>query len=73
MSDKFVKELESAFEAGQISDCITLAEAQKLPYHQARIKEAMRLHPSLDHSQSRLVPDVGVAIGERYLLAQVCI
>lgn len=68
--DKLVDELDDAAKEGQLSNEITFSEAQKLPYLQACIKEAMRLHPSLGTQHTRLVPENGVTIAGTYLPPQ---
>ena len=65
--EKLVEELDTATREGRLSSAATYNEAQKLPYLQACIKEAMRLHPSLGTQHVRLVPSEGVTIDGRYL------
>jgi hypothetical protein len=64
-------ELDEAYRTGQLSEKSTFAEAQKLPYLQACIKEAMRLHPSLGTQHVRWVPEGGATIAGTYLPAKV--
>ena len=70
--DKLLQELDNATKAGSVSDPITYAETQKLPYLQACIKEAMRLHPSIGHNQVRVVPEGGFSFDGKFLPEQVC-
>lgn len=69
--NKLQKELDAAVVDGAISEAMTYNEAQKMPFLQACIKEAMRLHPSLGTQHTRLVPKGGVTIDGRYLPAKV--
>lgn len=68
---KLLDELDNAVRTGQMSGKCTLEEAQRLPYLQACIKEAMRLHPSLGTQHTRYVPTGGVSIAGRYLPEKV--
>lgn len=55
-------EIDNAAERGEISDPITFAEAQKLPFLQAVISEALRVHPAVGVSLVREVPAGGAQI-----------
>ena len=62
---KLISELDTALENGTLSaDRITTtwAESQKLPYLDACIKEAFRLHPAAGLVLERVVPKQGVEI-----------
>ena len=62
---KLMSELDTALENGTLSaDRITTtwAESQKLPYLDACIKEAFRLHPAAGLVLERVVPKQGVEI-----------
>ncbi|PNP61469.1 hypothetical protein FNYG_13756 [Fusarium nygamai] len=54
---------------GTVSDPITFAEANKLPYLQAVIKEGLRMHPATGLSLGRVVPQDGATLAGRYFPA----
>ncbi|KAI1327392.1 cytochrome P450 [Xylariaceae sp. FL0255] len=64
-------EIDSAAHDGSFSDnvagIVTWAEAQRLPYLDACIKEAFRLHPAAGLPLERIVPKPGVEIAGRYV------
>lgn len=53
--------------AGQLSNPVIYAEAISMPYLQAVLKEAMRLHPSTGFTLGRVVPAGGVVLLKNYL------
>lgn len=60
-------ELDAAYENLGIDGAgndIPYAEAAKLPYLSAVIKESTRLHPSIQFQLPRVVPDGGVCVGD---------
>lgn len=59
---KLRDELSQAERSARMSDPITYAEAIRLPYLQAVLKEAMRLHPSTGFPMGRVVPPGGVTL-----------
>lgn len=63
---KLRTELSEYSQAGKLSDPITFKEAQSLPYLQAVIKEALRIHPATGFTMPRVVPNGGVTISGRY-------
>ncbi|KAK9780460.1 putative Cytochrome P450 [Seiridium cardinale] len=53
--------------AGTISDkYVTFKESQEMPYFQAVIKEALRLHPAAGLPLERVVPEGGVTVSGRF-------
>jgi cytochrome P450 len=62
-------ELDVAANEGRISDPITFAQAQKLPYLQAVLKEALRIHPAMGLPMVRTVPEGGATLCGRFFPA----
>ncbi|KIW85276.1 hypothetical protein Z517_00666 [Fonsecaea pedrosoi CBS 271.37] len=65
--EKLVAEIDAAEKNGQLSAYITYEECLKLPYLQAVMKEAMRLHPGVAFPLERYVPAEGATICGVYL------
>ncbi|KAJ5883229.1 uncharacterized protein N7473_010115 [Penicillium subrubescens] len=63
---KLRDEIETAEGQGNLSNPVTFQEAQKLPYLQATIKEALRLHAAVGQILSRVVPEGGAQIAGRH-------
>lgn len=61
------EEIDLAAKEGRISDPITFKESQDLPYLQAVIKEALRIHPATGLPMPRIVPKEGVHIAGRFI------
>lgn len=66
---KLQQELDTAAFQGQVSEPITFAQSQKLPYLQAVIKEALRLHPATGLPMWRQVPKEGAVVCGQYFPA----
>jgi cytochrome P450 len=64
-------EIDAASESGLFHDhtegIVTFQEAQKLPYLDACIKEAFRMHPAAGLPLERIVPEPGVEIAGHYV------
>lgn len=60
------EEVDEAYSSGQISLPISYADAKKLVFHQACMKEAMRMHPAVQMPMQRVVPAGGREIAGRY-------
>jgi cytochrome P450 len=60
-------EIDTAAKEGRISDPVTFKEAQDLPYLQAVIKEALRIHPATGLPMQRVVPPEGTTIAGRFI------
>lgn len=61
------QEIDTAAKEGRISDPVTFKEAQELPYLQAVIKEALRIHSATGLPMQRLVPAEGTTIAGRFI------
>ena len=64
---KLMDELTSAYQSGSLSIPVKYAEASKLPFLCACIKEAMRLHPSVGFTMPRMVPKGGMTVDGRFI------
>lgn len=61
------EEIDIAAREGRISDPVKFSEAQKLPYLQAVIKEALRIHSATGLPMQRTVPADGTTIAGRFI------
>lgn len=59
------KEIDDMAARREISDPVTFQQAQKMPYLQAVLKEALRMHPATGLPLGRVVPDGGALISGR--------
>lgn len=60
------KEIDDAQKAGELSSIVQYAEAQKLEYFQACLKEAMRIRPAVGLGIYRVVPPEGTKIDGQF-------
>ena len=60
------QEIETAEQEARLSSPSTFQEGQKLPYLQATIKEALRLHPAVGQMLARVVPEGGAELAGRF-------
>ncbi|KAL6408615.1 putative cytochrome p450 pisatin protein [Ilyonectria robusta] len=57
------EEIDTFSDEEKISDPVTFGEANNMPYLQAVMKEAMRIHPAVQWSLPRYVPNSNLQIG----------
>jgi cytochrome P450 len=62
-------EIDTAAKEGTVSDPVTFKEAQDLPYLQAVIKEALRMHSATGLPMQRVVPPTGTTIAGHFIPA----
>ncbi|OJI96135.1 hypothetical protein ASPVEDRAFT_157352 [Aspergillus versicolor CBS 583.65] len=67
--EKLVEEINERRRNGQLSFPVALEEAENMPYLQACMYEALRLHPAVGMSLPRVVPDGGIEIDGRFIPA----
>lgn len=67
--EKLRREVEEAVESGVIADAevFSWADAQKLPYLDACIKETFRIHPAISLNLERVTPPEGIDIEGEYI------
>lgn len=68
---KLRDEIDGMAEKGDISDPVTFGQAQKMPYLQAVLKEALRMHPATGLPLGRVVPKGGAVIAGKMFPAGV--
>jgi cytochrome P450 len=68
---KLREEIDELAGKGEISDPVTFAQAQKMPYLQVVLKEALRMHPATGLPLGRVVPEGGAVIAGRMFPAGV--
>lgn len=65
--DKVIEEILTADERGELSEYVTYNEAQRLPYFQACMREALRMHPAVGQLLERVVPPEGAPVAGVFL------
>ncbi|KAK1144855.1 hypothetical protein N8T08_004868 [Aspergillus melleus] len=63
---KLRKEIDSLARDGKLSEQVTFEQARQMPYLQACIKEALRVHPATGRPLVRDVPFEGVTLAGKY-------
>lgn len=69
--EKLCREIDEVTQNSKLSRSPTYQETQQMPYLQAVLKEAMRLHPATGLPLERVVPVGGATICDRHLRAGV--
>ncbi|KAK5266971.1 hypothetical protein LTR99_006071 [Exophiala xenobiotica] len=64
---KLVDEILDFDARGELSEYITYGEAQRMPYFQACVREALRMHPAVGQLLERIVPVEGATVSGHYL------
>jgi hypothetical protein len=64
---RLMDEIDQADREGRLSEYVSWKEAQQMPYLDAVVKEAGRLHPPFGLHLERLVPPQGAVISGTYL------
>ncbi|KEF55736.1 uncharacterized protein A1O9_08486 [Exophiala aquamarina CBS 119918] len=70
---KLVTEIEKTTEGMPPYSVVTYEQATAMPYLQAVMNEAMRIHSIVGHSMQRVVPREGIQIGQYYIPSEVII
>jgi cytochrome P450 len=68
---KLQQEIDDMSAKGLISDPVTYQQSCKMPYLQAVMKEAMRIHPATGLTLARVVPKGGAVLAGRKFKAGV--
>ena len=68
---KLVDEIDSVMSAESSSAIVTLDQSKKMPYLQACMYEALRLHPAVGMSLPRTTPSSGISIGSHFIPEKV--
>ncbi|KAF2813426.1 cytochrome P450 [Mytilinidion resinicola] len=66
---RLVDEIDGLRRQGKISDPVSLSQADSMPYLQAVMYEALRVHPAVGMSLPRVVPSGGIDIHGKYFPA----
>lgn len=69
---KLVTEVEKTTEGMPPYSVVSYEQASAMPYLQAVMNEAMRIHSIVGHSMQRVVPREGIQIGQYYIPGGVC-
>ncbi|CAI7579992.1 unnamed protein product [Penicillium pancosmium] len=64
---KLIEEIESVTGQGKTPTVVTLQQSQEMPYLQAVIYEALRLHPAVGMNLPRVTPGGGIVIDKHFI------
>lgn len=70
---RLISEIDSLNQSGKFADSVTLGQANAMPYLQAVMYEALRMHPAVGLTLPRVVPTGGAEIAGHYFPAGVVI
>jgi len=68
---KLIEEIESVTGHGRTPTVVTLQQSQEMPYLQAVIYEALRLHPAVGMNLPRVTPASGIVIDKHFIPERV--
>jgi cytochrome P450 len=68
---KLLDEIDSVMSAESSSAIVTVDQSKKMPYLQACMYEALRLHPAVGMSLPRTTPSGGISIGTHFIPEKV--
>jgi cytochrome P450 len=68
---KLKREIDNAITEGRLSKYVTWAESQTLPYLEACVNEATRMHPPFALPFERVVPASGLEIDGYFIPANI--
>ena len=71
--EKLTAEIVDEIRKGKVGRSVPLDIALKMPYLQACIYEALRLHPAIGMSLPRVVPEGGMTIRGVHIPTDVCV
>ncbi|KAK4233361.1 hypothetical protein C8A03DRAFT_19556 [Achaetomium macrosporum] len=66
---RLIEEIDDFRQRGEISDPVTIGEAEKMPYLQAVMYEALRCHPAVGMTLPRVVPPGGLDVDGHHIPA----
>ncbi|KAL6251758.1 hypothetical protein RBB50_001968 [Rhinocladiella similis] len=65
--NRLVDEILAFDDRGELSEYVTYSEAQRMPYFQACMREALRMHPAVGQLLERIVPAEGATVSGHFL------
>lgn len=68
---RLIEEIDEHWRQGKLSDPVSVAESENMPYLQAAMYEALRIHPAVGMTLPRVVPQGGYEIDGHYMPAGV--
>ncbi|KAJ0317517.1 hypothetical protein COL5a_011084 [Colletotrichum fioriniae] len=68
---RLIEEVDEHWRQGKLSDPVTIAESEKMPYLQAAMYEGLRVHPAVGMTLPRVVPQGGYDIAGCHMPAGI--